>query len=333
MKVTIPTTVTTKGYFNLAVKGRDNSDIINKTPDIENVVTYEGAYTLFFENALHSSMNAVVGTGNTELTRSSAGLTTKTNTTSSGVSAPRNGEVDNLDGTSSLVLTREMSFGTGDVVGTISEVGMQTTSGDFIAGQLIKDEFGNPTTFTILSDEQLVVTYTLEITFPNGTLSTAPIIGTGTVTTPSGSSDYTVYGQPLYNDYAVGSSNLSLRTFAYLSNGGTHHVLSSNGTTSRYDVSPYSALFSSLQANGVVNVFSSTTTAAPNDFNSSDIGYFVFATGEKTYQTEKYGVDTSTNYAFSSSANSTPCVIEFNPSLTKTSSESLKFQAKVVYQV
>lgn len=54
---------------------------------------------------------------------------------------------------------RTFRFPTGVAAGNLSEFGMGATSGPLISRALIKDSFGNPTTITVLSSEQLDVTY------------------------------------------------------------------------------------------------------------------------------------------------------------------------------
>lgn len=69
------------------------------------------------------------------------------------------------------------TFNVGQVVGNVAEVGTfsSTTGGTMFSRALIKDTGGNPTTVTVLADEQLVVTYELRkyppLTDAAGTIS------------------------------------------------------------------------------------------------------------------------------------------------------------------
>lgn len=61
-------------------------------------------------------------------------------------------------------ITKTYTFNVGAVVGNISEIAIWQHAGSYKKGSmfsraLIKDEAGNPTTITVLADEQLIVTY------------------------------------------------------------------------------------------------------------------------------------------------------------------------------
>lgn len=66
--------------------------------------------------------------------------------------------------------TRVYTGGIGTFVGNISEIGIgpNTTGLGLFSRSLIKDVEGNPTTITLLSDEQLRVTYELRVYQPTG---------------------------------------------------------------------------------------------------------------------------------------------------------------------
>lgn len=60
-------------------------------------------------------------------------------------------------------IKKTKSFGLGAVVGNITEVGIIDSDGDFITRSLIKDAAGNPTAITVTSEEQLYITYYIEL--------------------------------------------------------------------------------------------------------------------------------------------------------------------------
>lgn len=273
-----PVTLGSKGYYSLNVYKSDGTEVVEKrVTDSQNVVTFEGAYQIFFEGRMFSLMYANVGTGVTELTRSSSGLGNRFSASSSYGGAARAGnEVDNGNGTSTLTLTRTMPFSLGATTGTFSEVGMslEANGTNFIAGQLIKDEFGSPTTITILADEQLRVTYTLELTVPNGGQG-AKNIGSGTVTTPEGTSNYTIYSQPFFSGYTVGSSGSDVVAYkssmSYLRNAGE----ASSGVATEFNVGNPSV----SRSDGTVTIVTGSATAAPSSFSKTSLKYQLFGQG------------------------------------------------------
>lgn len=71
------------------------------------------------------------------------------------------------------------TFGTGVAAGNISEVGIGwATSGSLFSRALILDSYGDPTTITVLSDEQLIVTYEFRY-YPIETDQTGNVTFTG----------------------------------------------------------------------------------------------------------------------------------------------------------
>lgn len=323
-----PMPLKAEGRFSVS-RVKDGAEI-SCTPFTDNVVTYEGAKRLFFDNSAFYSSYAKLGTGTTERDRNSLDLGNKASATSSASgSATRSGEVDNLDGTSTITLTKVMSFDIGDLVGTFSEVGLydNSTGTGFLAGQLIKDELNAPTTITVLADEQVVVTYVLELTVPNGGLSIQPTVSTGTVTTPQGTSNFTMYQQPYFAAYDIGHpSNNSYATRAYI------YALDSNGDSgNRFPTSGTSTV--SLGASGVVTETSQVMTAAPSDFTQADISYILFGSTRSGFNAFVTAIDPVTKRKLSQQDNRAPIVIEFDPPLNKTASDTLSLQLEVQYQV
>ena len=319
-----------KGYYSLSVYKADGTEVLEKKIDnTPNVVTYNGAFALFFTaQDLIGSMTTVVGTGTTEIVRSATSLGSQLAESSAASSTNRSIEVDNGDGTSTITATRTNAFSLGQVVGTISEVGLENLSSVFIAGQLIKDEFGNPTTVTILSDEQLIVSYTLEVIFPNGTPPViATSIGTGTVTTPTGSSDYTFYQQPLFSDWA----NTSQTYVRLQQHNRAYAVINSSGNPTAGWGSSTGAI-TNHNGTGEVTVSYTSQTASPSDFSSTDIKYII--AGSSISYDRDNGLNTTTKIINSSRySNRGTLVCEFTPALTKTSSDSMTVEMSQVFSI
>jgi len=331
-----PIKLESKGYFGLAVFKEDGTEVIEKRrEDTENVVTYSGAYSLFFKDSNHSlvsKMKSQVGTGSTELTRNSSGLTSLLATTLNDSAASRaSSEVSNSDGTATHTAVRANAFPLGGVVGTISEVGLITdVSSDFIAGQLIKDEFGSPTTLTLLSDEQLIVTYTIISTFPDGSGGfgpAAPLVGSGTVTTPTGNSSYNMYAQPLFNEY--NGTFVVIRTTA----ADTGYILSDTLGAPTYGLGNGSDVIKTHDGSGKVTIDFTSKIAAPADHQSTDI-HFISA-GSVAANSYYSQIDPATKLSASTDeVDSSSClVVEFEPSLQKTSSDSMTVHMTMEYQV
>jgi len=322
-----------KGYYSLSVL--DSFGKVKKTKsagNTANVVTYVGAYQALISSSIFSFTYAAVGTGTTEITRSSTALGAEgSGGRTGGVSASRgNSEVDNLDGTSTLTLTRNLSFSLGSQVGTFSEVGLYSSSsgGVFIAGQLIKDEFGAPTTITILSDEQLIVTYTIEWTVPN----TSNLAGTGTVTdAASNTYNYEIWAQPYFSEYVVGDTDDSKRYF------NSYDELSfreANGT-SDYGIGIDSNGGWSVSHNGsgVVTANAGSKTYSPTEMVFTDCVYigFYFFDGSNVRADI---ADTALNLAAVSVNADGPAVfIKFLDPLSKDNTESFDIGLSITLNI
>ena len=80
--------------------------------------------------------------------------------------------------------------------GDLSEVGLRYggPTGTLMSRSLIKDENGDPTSITVTPDLEVRVTYSVYSIIPD------PVVSTGTLVTPYGTSDFTVYA-PRYDAY------------------------------------------------------------------------------------------------------------------------------------
>jgi len=322
-----------RGYYSLAVLDADGNPR-KEIKHTDNVITYVGAFYSFFQGTgsgantpLFDNLYAAIGTGTVELTRSATELGAESSGRSGGVSSSDRAstETDNLDGTSTIATTRTLIFALGSQVGTFSEIGLYNSSsgGTFVAGQLIKDEFGAATTITLLSDEQLVVTYSLEWTFPN----TSTSVGTGTVTDAlSNSYAYEVWAQPYFNDYTEGSSNIGIRVFEYPNTVFSPNevtFLASDGSTYVYDSGDLGNGFQPIHdGNGTVTLTTQDLTFAPTDFATTDLKFIGF------YTINSVGGETlaNTTDVLGRIGGRNSVYVSFDPAIPKTSSESFNIQ-------
>jgi len=334
MNNTTPIKMPSRGYYGLHKVDAYGNSRTEGCPSniIENVVTYGGAYVSLISEGLFQGLYAELGTSSTERVRSDTSLgASDSGRSSASNSVDRYGnEIDNLDGTSTITLTREMSFSLGDKVGTFSEVGMYTSSssGTFIAGQLIKDEFGAPTTVTVLSDEQLIITYTLEWTVPNTTKQ----IGTGTVTDAGGNSySYEIWAQPYFADY----DNAYRKDPRYFyGNNSALTIRGSSGTSPRADVPSSTPWGISTNSTGLVTALSPNKVYSPTDFDQQDMTYIGFGNlAGWAMSSEADIVDTSITLGKSSDNNRIPCYVKFATPIAKTDQQSFSIQIEMKVQV
>lgn len=325
--MTSPIALKSRGFYKLEVL---REGTVTRRMSTDNVVTYVGAYKSFFGTAMFGDLYIAVGTGTTEIVRGNTTLNSHLKR-GSGAGADRL-EVDNSDGTSTITCKRVLSFPLGAVVGTISEVGLydRSSGGDLIAGQLIKDEFGDPTTLTLLADEQLKVTYTIEYTVPNASQSVAPMISSGTVTTPRGSHTFEMYAQPFFCEYTVPSADKNIRA-----NRARQYVVlnRSNGTMLRTAFGGGKAISKSHDGSGTVVVTSPSLTVAPTTFNSADIKFMSIGGASNAHYDLNYNIDTTSKRVLSADTTYVLAVIEFTPAVEKKDTESFAFQFNITYTV
>lgn len=322
-------TIPSKGRFSLRVLDSSGKET-KRIDDTENVVTYAGAYhfLLASSNMLYGPAKCAVGTGSVERTRASTDLGVRVAPFSANQSNTENSrsgsETDNGDGTSTVSVIRKFTFGIGALSGTFSEVGMFSTGGDFLAGQLIKDEFGSPTTITILSDEQLIVTYTLEFTIPN----TPSVIGTGSVTADDGTVyNYTVYNQPFFQVSTIGNSGVNQRIRAGSGSFNNEVILrGSSGGTVIHDSGSKTNGWSVSRVDGQVTLTNGPATFSPASFSTTDLKYIGFGSIASDIRT--------VNLATKEVANSyVSLLLEFDTPITKTSSDILSLTVDMVVNI
>lgn len=110
------------------------------------------------------------------------------------------------------------------ISGDLSEVGIKK-GGTLMTRSLIKDEFGNPITIPVTSNQTVRVTYTIYSIIPS------EVLGAGVLSTPHGDTGFTVY--------APTANSILLGIFALQFSSPTRH------TQSAYDDRKRFALFSS----------------------------------------------------------------------------------------
>jgi|SRR5690554_1031779 len=311
-----------EGSYNLVVLDKEGNRVEEKcVNNNKNVVTYWGANEfLLVQSNPFKNLYAGVGTGVSEITRDATNLGSPAFSRSAAVNGPTRleAESDNGDGTSTLDLTRAFSFGLGVITGTISEVGVfaSATGENLVAGQLIKDEFGNPTTITLLSDEQLIVTYTLKFIVPN-----APFLaGSGTVQDAlSNSYDYEVWGQQYFSRSAPSSvSNTRYNNASYTNTNQSAVFHSASGSVLH---ARNGASAGSLnRTDGTVSITSQRYTAPPSAY-SGDTAFISLGSGD---QGPLDSVSPPT--ARDNNSNSCPWVVSFSPALPKTANDTLQIR-------
>ena len=323
------------GNLNMAAKGRYGLSILDKNGEIKkeksidnnsNVVTYEGAFQILLSIGIFNNNYAAIGTGTTEIVRTASSLGMESSGRTAGVTASRAGnEIDNGDGTSTVTLSRTLTFSLGSKVGTFSEVGLYTSSsgGTFIAGQLIKDEFGIPTTITVLSDEQLVVTYILEWTVPNN----SQLIGSGSVVDSSSNSyDYEFYAQPYFGDYAINDSG---ERFRYKANPSFTELVirPADGITSLGIAFNCGANWSfSHNGTGTATASMNSDTLSPSSVSFTDAVYIglSFLAGENTNADI---LDLATTLGKRTDSEAVLAYLKFINPISKTTSQSFQIGA------
>ena len=329
------TRIESKGYYSLGVFKEDGTEVKEKAiNNVDNVVTFVGAFELLFSTQTYArALTCKVGNSTTERVRSDTTLGNVVGATSDaagGSGRSGGGEVDNLDGTSTLTSSRTFNFGVGAIVGTISEVGM-FVSATLVAGQLIKDEFDAPTTLTLLSDEQLRVVYTLEFIVPNGE-GTMSSIGSGSVTHPRGTSTYEMYGQPYFSAYGLAQSSPGNRPSRSRS---VYGFSSSSGSFKDGFTASSSAASHSHDGAGNVSVTYTTLSLSPSDYNATDIKYITVGGGSNDSFAQFFTVDTTTKIIGPADQDLTTAAlaVEFSPALEKTNTESFSIQLSIAYTI
>lgn len=166
----------------------------------ENLVTDNGLDALASVNASELVLYCGAGAGTTPPSNGDSALQSALGSRSSPatqVTGPTTTLVDHT------FLRCVYTFAIGAVVGNVAEIGTfsATTGGTMFSRALIKDTGGNPTTVTVLADEQLVVTYELRKYPP--------------LTDHSGTISITVDGVPTNYNYTIRAANFNTDLASY----------------------------------------------------------------------------------------------------------------------
>ena len=157
------------GFFHIE-KRKAESGLITGVWDFHNNVTDAGldlmATAPSFAYGFSYPYNACkVGTGNTAPSNSDTSLVAPIAAVGATDGADGGGTQTYVAGPPAYwQMVRTYQFGTGVAAGNIAELGIycsQDGTGTLFCRELVRDGAGNPTTITVLSDEILIVTYTL----------------------------------------------------------------------------------------------------------------------------------------------------------------------------
>ena len=263
-----------KGGYSLRVFKSDGREVSEKhVPQVNNVVTDMGMQDMIFStNGAFRSATAVVGTGTMAITETSTVLGSLLKTSPGNFSPVDDGDssafthTNNGDGTVTTQAVYTIGFNIGDFNGdSISEVGLASqNSSTLFAGQLIKDGNGNPTTITILSDEQLVVEYFIELT----SWFTRQEVASGSITVNGVTSTYHLYVNPFLRDNTL--SNSSDRTIFSKVDQGAYFIEDSTRTRLFQVDQPFAEFFTFDPISGGFQV-NFSKTFSPSSFSSTDI--------------------------------------------------------------
>lgn len=144
------------------------------------------------------------------------------------------------------------NFGEGVAEGNLTEFGISTTTNSFFARALFKDEFGDPTTVTVLSDEFLSITYKLRLY-----INTTDV--TGVVTLEGNDYNYTIR-PALVGKVSTGYWSTSL-DFTYHDN-----MYAVGGGITAFTASPPSS--------GAVSATVNTAVYTPGNYYVDFVGYW-----------------------------------------------------------
>lgn len=155
-----------RGKFVIDVLNKDG-ELVRTSGEQENIITNHGLNSaILYGEGLFTRTKVAMGTGTTTPSYADTVLVNKVGTLSGDatfVSVSNSGAPDYV-----YSLTYRFTGAIGNVVGNLAELGLESTSSPFNlkTRALIKDSSGNPTTISVSSSEQVIVTYTL-FSIPN----------------------------------------------------------------------------------------------------------------------------------------------------------------------
>ena len=171
-----PPTPRLRGLYKLTVRDAKTGKVTRETPWFENLITNSGLDAIWSGPAVGPGVNYIfngccVGTGNTVPAYTDTTLTTYLASTNFVSGSSPMGSWVYVAAAGSVppywTSTGSWTFGVGVATGTLAEVGIgwgsPPSSYTLFSHALIVDGSGNPTTITVLSNEQLTVSYTLQL--------------------------------------------------------------------------------------------------------------------------------------------------------------------------
>lgn len=332
-----------KGSFSLKVLDKDGNEIKEKRIEkTNNIITDKALARGMTVNNFNPPAylfeypwKVGVGTGTTEIVGSDTALGNLTAYT--GQKTGNYSEdigltvVDNGDGTDTWTRGGEYAYALGAFNGDVlSEVGvfgyLGDSENDMIAGQLIKDGLGDPTTVTVLSDEQLIVEYNIEITAPN----TIQLAGTGTADINGTPVGYSFYVYPLrtgpisqYTGYYFVGRNI--RFIGGTDNSNNVEFFSRAIFRDSTDSTIATVSVGESSTNGYSEIFNGISfnrVFTPSNFDSTDIKKVFFGASVSGDGSDPYG-----------NGEEVGASIIFDSPVTKTSSQSFTMDFDITYSL
>jgi len=177
LEATVDARVKIKGRYRIEVIRPDGSVRLD-TGWFDNLITNGGLDQYY---GLSGMSHCYVGSGNTTPAFTDTQLVSLVGTnTTTGSTTQANSGASPYTGTTTL----QYIFAAGSATGNLSEIGLGATATTLFSRALIVDNVGTPTTITILSNEQLNVTYQLGTIVPlTDVTGNITITGIGTVST------------------------------------------------------------------------------------------------------------------------------------------------------
>lgn len=203
------------------------------------------------------------------------------------------------------------TFGLGDIVGNVAEVGTEDSANVLFSRALIKDTGGNPTTITVLASEQLVVTYEIRKHSP-----TTDVTGTVSI-------DFD--GTPTNVDYVIRPANVDSQSGYW----GIQTRLGGVSGTSTYAVFYETDVLGPIEAipSGSGDSESGTSSAyVPGSFERF-ITYSV-PIGSANFPT---GIGSMTFISQSSATSLVGYQMNFSPKLPKDATKTMTLNVKCTF--
>jgi len=286
-----------KGVIGVSVLNKNNEIIPEKEISFPQVYTDYGYKAFFTSDGSANFANATggiigfcrVGKGGVERAVTDVGLhtviagTAVASTTSGDYSC----ESVTIDGKHFVKFNKKYPFALGQIVDTITEVGIfsiSNTNNTMVAGQLIKDAGGIPTPITVLVDEQLIVSYSVYVECPRKTASPSSAVGysdsnngvftSGSIVVNGTTHDYTLafsgacYGQP----YALTVSNFYIMFNGSLTTVAKGTAVRLNGNTVNDVIKNFWSKTGTAYANRVERFYTLEMTPSAGAVNITRLG-------------------------------------------------------------